>query len=108
MQAVGPELVAAGDVRSPFHHVQSDLTDRSLFGRLQEAVFDPLVEGSHRRATPDLVVQDPVTIALERPTARLPEIPFKDPRHLVPGILFGAFDFFGPPVGRRVGKIRGG
>src|SRR5262245_35254892 len=64
----------------------------AVLGAFEGRAAGPLVEGGHRRAAPDLVVDGPRRLPGVGPVRREAEVPAEDQRHLVLGVAPGQLD----------------
>ena len=93
--AVATQLLCACDDGGTLHEISSDLNGLTRLGLLQEAPLHPVVEGAHRWATPDLVVQTSASLASDGPAATLAQVPTKTQGHLVLWVATCANQLFG-------------
>ena len=85
-EALTAENVHSQQDRRSVEQIVRDRRHTAMLGLGEERASRPFVEGSHRGAAPDLIVEAARRFAAVGPARRLAEIPAKDQRHLVFGI----------------------
>lgn len=93
---------AAQYVRRALHQPVGNDIDVAAPPVLEIGAANEPVEGAHRRAAVDLVVDALVQVAVERDADRVCEVPPEHQRHPMLGIALGALDLARTPAARVV------
>ncbi len=93
--ALVAQVVDAGGDAGTVEEVQGDGGDLAVGGGFEEGAFGPFVEGTHRRAAPDLIIDLAGGVADVGPAGGEAEVPAEDEGHFVFGVALGTLNVRG-------------
>jgi hypothetical protein len=105
LQTVTPELLRTTDNGRPFQQVEGYLDDVSLPRRFKKRALGPAIEGAHRGATPDLIVEFPLGISGDSPTTGFPKIPTENQRHAMFRVFFSLVDLSRASLSEEISRL---
>src|SRR5215216_559894 len=95
LHALEPKMLHAIQERGAAHDLMRHIDDMALIWGFEVAAAHPVVERTHRRPTPDLIIQLAPRLCDTGPVRRQAQIPAKDQRHAMLGVLTRAQDLPG-------------